>query len=138
MAGHEPYIPKINVEGPYGYLFKVEGDQLAGDIQPDEDEVGNAICNRSFWWLDDLAKRKVAPSRLKKVMEGYYAFFASVGKQLMPHLTRTQKDLIIQKTNHVAHLGKVPISECWKIDKLRSAELKADGSNFFQIAERVK
>jgi len=38
---------------------------------------------------------------------------------------------------HVAHAGDIKPQRAWRIDKKRMGELKRDGSNFFQVAERV-
>jgi hypothetical protein len=84
-----------------------------------------------------MAEKSVAPDRLKKVMEGEYAYFASVGKQLLRVMSPQQKTELMQHDGHLAHGGAVKPSAAWRVDRTRSKEFAKDGSNFFQIAEQV-
>ena len=69
--------------GRNGYIFEISGKDLKS-IQPDEDSIGRILSSEnSPPWLTSLARRTVAPSRYRKVMEGEYIYWASVGKQLM-------------------------------------------------------
>ena len=43
-------------KGEYGYIFVIKGDALK-DIHPDEDNIGEAIMEGKFPWLDSLAKK---------------------------------------------------------------------------------
>lgn len=137
MAGHSVPPSFMAKDGPTGYVFKVDRNDLTGAVQPDEDSVGEAIYRKKFWWLNDMASRIVAPSRMSRLMAGEYAYFASVGKQVMPHLTEEHKKAILSEGGHVAHRGAVKPSEAWEIDKRRSQELRPDGSNFFEIASQI-
>lgn len=134
MLGHEP--PEIKLKDPYGYLFEIQNVDMS-NLQPDEDSVGEAIYEEKFWWLNDLAKRIVAPSRLQRLMDGEYIYYASVGKQLMPYLTPSQKNEIMESGAHVAHQGAVKPSRAWRFDKRKSKLLHTDGSNFFELAEQI-
>lgn len=119
---------------PYGYVFVVQGHDLQ-DVQPDEDSIGKILGERAPDWLLALARKHVAPARLQRVMEGYVAYQASVGKQLLRYMTDQQKQELLNLGAHVAHGGVVHPSECWRLDKRRAVEMKRDGSNFFEIAE---
>lgn len=89
-------------------------------------------------WLCRLAKRIVAPSRLKQVGNGEYVFFASVGKQLMKHLSAAEKLEIVRNGGHLAHEGSVQPCEAWRFDKTLCPKLQGYGSEeFFSLAEQV-
>ncbi len=157
MSGMMSFRGKTDV---FGYLFVIEGTQLA-DIQPDEDDVGRLLSDafglgtfmvqqrwgldyskpikdKSLWWLADLAKRNVAISRLNKLLGGEYAYWASVGKQLLRKMTDEQKLALIDKGANVANEGPIKPLEAWRFDKRRSQELSRDAGNFFQIAEQIR
>lgn len=135
VLGHE--LPKgFADKEPFGYLFEIQ-DADPMKMQPDEDSVGEAIYENKFPWLNHIAERLVATSRLQRLMDGEYAYFASVGKQLMPWLTDWQKRELIESGSHIAHDGTVTPSRGWRIDKTKSKELLPDGSNFFDLAERI-
>lgn len=38
----------------------------------------------------------------------------------------------------LSHEGEIEFTEVWRFDKKRAPELSEDGSNFFELAERVK
>jgi hypothetical protein len=137
MLGHA--LPeKWVTENPYGYVFEIAEENMSNNIQPDEDSIGELIYNKKFYWLNDLAKRIVAPSRLERLMRGEYIYFASVGKQLMKYLENWQKQEILESDEaHIAHSGTVSPTKAWRFDKKKSVLLKKDGSNFFELAERV-
>lgn len=37
----------------------------------------------------------------------------------------------------MANQGPIPVREAWRVDKNRSKEFKHDGTNFFQVTEKV-
>ena len=143
----------------YGYIFVIDGKQLK-DIQPDEDGVGEILYDYiaakngettvagsgldkeqllKLEWLDNLAKQVLTPLQYPKVIRyDDYADFAVAGKKLNNSMSERQKLELIDAGAHIAHGGEIGFKECWKIDKRRSQELNRDGSNFFQIAERIK
>lgn len=136
MLGHqlpEEWIKKDR----YGYVFEINTSNM-GHIEPDEDSIGEALYDKRFTWLNELAERNVAPSRIKRVYDGEYAYFASVGKQLMHHLSDWEKNQIIESGGHIAHEGTVPITRAWRFDKTKSKSLATDGSNFFDLAEQIQ
>ncbi len=142
----------------YGYLFVVSGKQLKG-IQPDEDSVGEMIYDGTApMWLVDMVEAALADEWTTDVAEdpetgeefdmprpvmdalrdGEYEYFALAGKTALADMTDAEKLELIDLGAHVAHTGKIKPKQAWRIDKLRSLELKADASNFFKIAEKVK
>jgi hypothetical protein len=132
----------IERDGRYGYVFVIRGEDLQ-DIQPDEDSVGELLSGlmstEPNHWLCQRAKRIVAPSRLKQVKNGEYVFFASVGKQLMKHLSAAEKLEIVRNGGHLAHEGAVQPCEAWRFDKTLCPKLQGYGPNeFFALAEKVK
>ena len=158
MMGHDydwQSRTEPSTQGRYGYVFQIDPLHLS-DVQPDEDSVGELIGaglskgvsiggtypgqpkGAAPWWLLELAKRFVAPSRLQKAIEGEYAYYASIDKQLLPRMTDSQKlQLIDEYGAHVAHKGNLRISRAWRLDKSRSKEISPDGSNLFSIAEEL-
>lgn len=136
MMGHDVPAEWFVKEGPSGYVFEVPAGDLQ-DAQPDEDSVGEAVYEKKFAWLNYLAERVVAPSRLEKVYGGEYIYFASVGKQLMRHLSDGQKRVLMDAGANVAHKGAIKPIRAWKFDKRKSKQLAGDASNFFELAERV-
>jgi len=133
MAGHN--IPET--WDKVGYLFEIPGSALH-DIQPDEDSIGELLYSKSTPWLMDLAKRTVAPARLRGVFEGEYAYWASVGKQLLRRMTDWQKLDLIDRGAHIAHTGALIPTSAWKFDKSKTPLLHRDGSNFFELAEKIR
>jgi len=151
LAGRD--IPPSSIErnGRYGYIFVVPETELR-DPWPDEDAVGELVsdgllkedtyryrlgeCPR---WLVRLAEYHLTPAQLTRMRSLYaeYADNAAVGKKLVKKMTPEQRAELVARGWAVASLGPVRFTEVWRIDKTRSAELREDGSNFFDIAERV-
>lgn len=137
MAGSEFSPQMLEFRGgAYGYVFALRGDELR-DIQPDEDSIGEWVYNKDGpSWLKYLAQRYLTPRQYQKVLEGEYAYWAQAGKKLVKVLTPAQQTELIQLGAHIANAGPVAPYEAWRIDRRRSKELKRDGSNFFDIAEK--
>lgn len=47
-------------------------------------------------------------------------------------------EMATPSTAHKANAGEINFKEAWRIDKVKIKDLKKDGSNFFEIAEKVK
>jgi hypothetical protein len=137
MIGQEMSDRAIGSFGQYGFLTVIYGNQMT-DVQPDEDSVGEMIHDKKFYWLNDLATKYLSPSAIQKIMGGEYAYWARAGKTLMKRLSDAQKHELIDAGAHVAHGGALQPDEIWKFDKKRCQELEKDGSNFFDIAVRIK
>lgn len=140
--------------GKYAWLFAIDGKELK-DIQPDEDSVGEMIYylmtgselagetfNKKEWkrpnWLLSLARRKLTHRQLSKVADGEYSYWALAGKKLLKIMSDKQKLELIDSGAHIAHTGPIKPKEAWRMPKEKNEALNKDGSNFFQIAERVK
>ena len=155
MMGHEMDSPeRLRNLGRYGYIFEVDSSSLQ-DVQPDEDSVGKLVANGCAsgailsghfpgqngvapYWLIEMAKRYVAPSRLRKAVDGEYAYWASIGKQLLSKMRDDQKLQLIEVYGaHIAHGGDMKVLRAWKLDKFRSKEIANDGSNVLAVAEEV-
>jgi hypothetical protein len=153
--------PELLKGSQFGYVFVVDGNALT-DIQPDEDSVGefigkhserkrNPITGRYIGWdfrsdgVDDQAKRMVyhnikhsmTPRQYEASCEGFIAAQAAGGKRALKRLSNEDKANLVKWGAHIAHDGAIHPVACWKIDKMRSAEIAKDASNFFDIAERV-
>lgn len=149
MVGTELPNSILENDGQYGYLFVVDGSQLA-DIQPDEDSVGEKLYDiltdgdilesekQEYWWLVYKAKQYLSASFLRKLMDGDFIYQARAGKTLMKYLSDAQKLQLISDGAHIANQGGLMPAEVWKIDKERCSEFQKDGSNCFEIAERIR
>lgn len=146
MMGTE-YDEKYWRNGRYGWIFEVDTSGPI-DVEPDEDEVGE-ILSRYLekgvldwqgigYWLVQLAREHVAPSRLRAVEGGEYAYFASVGKQLLRKMTDEQKLDIMALSKNLAVRGGTKFIRAWRLDKALAPKIHQDGSNVLEIAERVR
>ena len=138
MAGGEPYMPSW-VSDPYGYVFAVRGSDMTA-IQPDEDSVGEMVASAARGdidvpWLWRLAVNKLTDNQLRKVKEGEYNYWAQAGKKLVKLMSPAQQEELVRLGAHVAQVGSVMPFAAWRLDRRRMAELRKDGSNFFDIAE---
>lgn len=142
----------IEKDGRYGFLFVIRGEDMT-DAVPDEDDVGAIVGSllsghryQKFDWalIDTVAYRlkseaeiNFSPSTLRRVKDGDMAWCAKVGKKLLKVLPQNVLQVLIKANSSLAHSGHLKVSECWKIDKTRCAELAKDGSNLKSIGERV-
>lgn len=159
-AGHKE---SRKLEGPrrYGAIFEIPGTEL-GDIQPDEDSVGeilkdvmnyfdkgkdSRIYDDYKWhkdmydlkWIYALAKTWLTPLQWQKVVrhdDEYHIYDA--GKKLVKYMTDWQKLQLIDMGAHIANEGHTIVpKKAWLINRLESEKYKKDGSNFFQLAKEV-
>jgi hypothetical protein len=161
MMGHEYFGRDLDAE-PYGYVFVISGDVL-GDVQPDEDSIGEFVSKHTEWTKDSRGVRTgfgfkhdredpensqkaavwyalekaMTPKQFRDAAEGYTAQQAAGGKRALKKLTDAQKMLLLKWGAHLAADGIIKPSECWRIEKKRCIELAKDASNFFEIAERI-
>jgi hypothetical protein len=156
----------INRNGRYGWLFVVAGTALVNDIQPDEDSVGHAVALihailkgsdlMQYYQNDPLAqglqksdraqlahfqtcaKAWMTPTQYKNTVNGVVAGQASGGKRMLRKMYDTQKHWLINCGAHIAYEGPIQPAQAWRFDKTRSPQLAEDGSNFFDLAERIR
>ncbi len=162
MAGSEIPEEWFTEKGRYGYMFVVDGNDLT-DVQADEDQVGEAVKDRAFPWVDDYLNElrgedpeypreietedgEMFPNDdpyiyhrdlLEQVDDGEYDGWIKAGHVLLKTMTDEQKLDVIRKYGNLAHLGAIKPIEMWEFDKKDSEKLKADGSNFFELARKV-
>lgn len=82
-------------------------------------------------------------SFLQNVYMGQFPEIAMAGKFLLEYMDEKEmedlmEDITSDKGNALSHDGPVKFSEAWRFDKNLAPELNKDGSNFFELAERVK
>jgi hypothetical protein len=139
-------------ESRYGYLFEIAGTEL-GEINPDEDQIGQAISELKFDWThkykEFLQDQEPLPLELdeemndfysnlwEQVKSGDYVSWIKAGHLLLPRLTDNEKNEVIAVYGNVANRGIVRPIAAWKFDKLKCCLLKTDGSNFFELADKV-
>jgi hypothetical protein len=143
--------PKFATESgdPYGYLFVVKGDSLE-TAQPDEDSVGQFLYDFYHKSKDEqmadphgvsvatFIAQSVTDGQRRAIRDGEYSYFAAGGKRALKKMPDWIKEYLIKHGAHVAATGKLMPSEVWRIDRRKSDKLAKDGSNFFEIAKRVK
>ena len=151
-------------EGQFGYLFVIDSKEL-GDVDPDEDYVGELIYmigekefylnnkdsydyefnKRASEWDENtkqsylyMAKNYLTPRQYQKCLDyNDYMDFPPAGKKLNKVMGDLWKKRIIDLGVPIANYGKTKFKEVWKFDKTKSEELKKDGSNFFDLAEKI-
>lgn len=150
----------------YGWLFVINGDTLADDVQPDEDSVGaaamyaNTILNkpdrgqyysneplyqglmnadpqRLRWFLHN-AKSSMTPRQWEGTLDGFISAQASGGKRFLRRMNDADKLFLIRCGAHVAYQGAIVPDQAWRFDKMMTPQLEKDGGNFWQLAERVR
>lgn len=140
-------LPDNLLTDRFGYLFVVE-EEVLGSVQPDEDQVGEAMASGEFPQLEKYQEFLIDQEPIdnpeghyqnlwQQVKEGEYVAWIKAGHLLLPKLSEIEKMAIINHYGNIAHEGKVIPSEAWKFDKTLSEKLRPDGSNFFQLAQRV-
>lgn len=152
-------------ESRHGYVFVIPAEVMTGDQQPDEDEVGQLYAYylsggpSKYAEEEDAAKYEklkamggifftfvsvmnsvVSDAARKRIMQGEYAYYARAGKTALNNkrFTPELKKALIDAGCHVAHAGAIIPTQCWKIDKAKIGWLEKNGSNFFEIAERIR
>jgi len=132
-------------QSTHGYVFVIKGSQLK-DIQPDEDSIGEMIWRQLYEPKDNrflktyayMAQQILTPKQFLKLKDGEYVMYAHVGKKLLAKMSDADKLEFINLGAHIAHTGNLQPDETWKIDLSKMREMKRDGSNFFELAEKVK
>jgi len=150
MAGEDLHSHYTKKYGPAGYVFVIPGAELH-DVHPDEDQVGQAVYEQAFKWLDEMAEEYLVPEPPTPDLEDFYEnlhqqvvqsgdidSFILAGKELMPHLSDKQRIQIIKKYGNIAHEGPLRPSQMWSIERSRCKDLERDGSNFFDVAQLVE
>jgi len=139
---------------PYGYLFVLDGSSLE-DVQPDEDSVGEFFykhaerVGRDYQFKGSTTSREyqiwsfigrtVTPKQRAEMLFGDYANWAQGGKRALKTMPDWMKHWLIEHGEaHVAATGNIMPKEVWRIDKRKAPKLDKDGTNFFEIAKRLK
>ena len=149
----------------YGWLFVIHGDRLLGDLQPDEDSVGEAamyaemiltgsdghfheqeplyqgLLKADRQWLRYFrhnAKSSMTPRQWEEATFGLIAAQASGGKRFLKRMNDTDKLNLIDCGAHVAYRGPLVPDQAWRFDKMKTPELESDGENFWELADRVR
>lgn len=108
MAGHDLPAEWI-LESRYGYIFVVSESKLE-NYQPDEDQVGQAICENKFNWVsqyysflenqppleEEEEDHQFHHNLLQQIQDGEYAAWIKAGHLLLPKLSDSEKNDIIQ------------------------------------------
>ena len=163
IAGNDYFEPGQHGEQqykqePFGYLFAIDGTELV-DIQMDEDSIGEILSDIGTEiemhrfkkgpnptdkeiWLFNWAKSILSPTMMKKIMECEYIYWAKGGKILLKRMDQDMKRWVLDnfalgEIQGISHTGNIKWKEAWKFDKIKTKQLKSDGSNFFSLAERV-
>jgi hypothetical protein len=149
----------------YGWLFVISGKQFVADIQPDEDSVGAFLMDHTESGWDQSTKpwRRLAPTykpdgvednhkrmvwhnirhgmtdmQFRNAVDGLIAAQAAGGKRALKRLSDADKLALIRWGAHVAYQGPLIPEQAWRFDKKKVSQLVKDGSNFFELAERIR
>ena len=138
MMGHEYPEAHWRGAGRYGWIFEVDTSGPI-DVEPDEDEVGYLVAEEpaTVPWLYSMAVRMASSDRLKRARNGEVAYQAAIGKQLLKRLTPGQKLKVMEYSKNLAVSGNTKFIHAWRLDKSRAPEIKTDGSNVLEIAEKL-
>jgi hypothetical protein len=159
MAGHD-CTRDITRYGQYGFVFEFSGDILK-DIKPDEDQVGEFVyyllnkndeyyktipkyieLNKKLMPISSsllaLADKWLTPRQMKLIKDGEYEYYAKGGKKLISKMSDEMLLKLIDCGTHVAHLGNLYPSKCYRFDRADVIHMKPDGSNFFEYAKPWK
>lgn len=139
-----------------GYLFVINPLSYKGDIIPDEDALGEMICNKKPKWLYDYAKKFfendyefdlpedleeemefLGLSLFQMIMNGDYISWPFAGKELLDDLSNTEIRGLLKYTNNFSVKEKIKFKEVWEFDYKNTKKLKADGSNFFELSKKI-
>ena len=139
----------IDNYGKYGYVFVINSDRL-GEVQPDEDSIGEMIYENKISWLNKMAKYYLDEepyddegqelgyySLYQAVMGGEYDAWATAGKILVEEMNDGEKQKLIDAGAHIAHTGLILPNKAYRIDRSKTIHLKRDGSNFFALAQEI-
>jgi hypothetical protein len=85
------------------------------------------------------------PLQWKKVLDGDYVALATLGRKILAKSSKEDWDdvlrgLMAKLPNRAVgrNEGNIPVVAAWKFDKHLNPQLKPDGSNFFDLAEKIK
>jgi len=147
-------LKDIKKNGQFGFVFEFPGDSLT-DYLPDEDCVGRIAAHiltgdgtkqtRYDWSkvtpieevLKGYIRKYLTANTQQKLRSGEFIWGAKAGKKLISVLPKNILETILEAGSSVAHNGGLKPSGCWKIDKTKAFLLAPDGSNFFEVAERL-
>lgn len=144
-------------ESRYGYVFGIDIKQIRSKLSPDEDSIGeflyyalnirdyiNADGSKIYWScippeLRQLASECLTIKEMEKVKtQDDYADLCDAGKKILKCMNDELKQKLINLGAHVSYVGNLIPEYIWKVDKTQCELYKADGSNFFDITERIK
>lgn len=163
FGGH---LSNENPRNEHAYICVIKGSDLA-DINPDEDIIADLAQNyfrynrekRSYDFEESLKKEKdtiqddqyhmlynllsylrnnISQDAFRKI-DNDWGYGTRIGKFLIKKMPDVIKHKFIDfaKTNAIANLGEVPVSEIWKLDVSKYNEIKSDPKNFRKYSKRI-
>lgn len=133
-------------EYPYGYIFVIYKNDLLDDIQPDEDDVGEAwtfadmIARgevddlRKYYGDNPIARGVLSDANLQMLLQHntnrlsekvkYYArlgdqiWITKVGKIILKTATDALKEKLVEAGSNVSIGGPIIPSEAWRVKKI--------------------
>lgn len=137
---------------PFGYVFITDTSALS-DIFPNESEIGRAVqrvydlqygdkkqerSEKAFAFLSAVWRILDRDEQVSLIHNKRDAL-ASVGKKVMFQLPESYLLWILMQGNiNITNVGEVEFKSCYMIDRKRLKEYKRDGSNFYEISEKVR
>jgi hypothetical protein len=89
-------------------------------------------------YLLRFAKSAMTPGQFTNAIDGFSAAHAAGGKRMLKKMDDSLKLWLIDCGAHVAYQGAITPDQAWRFDKTLTPKLAKDGSNFFDLAERVR
>lgn len=145
----------------FGWMFVV--DSSLENSMPDEDEVATLLIKwhkreapmlqmdvaqmfDSLNLTDDLLflpqiAQEIEPEFFfgnGRFYRHTYSKYLLLAKKVIKLLSPQQKQVVIGHTSNLSISKTATVKESWKFDKLLSHKLLPDGSNIWQLAERIK
>lgn len=145
----------------YGYVFVIDKREINNRI-PDEDVVGEItayllngqntynfdennieelknLVSRAFRYIDsDDEDEYNDMTPYERFLDHEYEFYAAVGKYVLDNASRRLIARFASNSKQFSGTGEIKYSEAWKFKLSDVSRMNQDGSNFFDIATRVK
>lgn len=151
-------VEKINngIYSKYGYVFIINSNDISDNVKPDEDTIGELFYHKinnldyssetglSIKHIDipdfiiNIASQYVNKTTYNRAVKyDDYGDLARIGKIIIRYMTVEQKLYLANLVDNISDIGPIIPEHCYRINKFDRYLYKADGSNFFDLAEKL-
>ena len=134
-------------EDDVGWMFSllspaswIKGDPYDTKYMEDSHRrLANALRDdpRRAGYFRHVLDGALTDNQKRHIRDGMYAYFSAGGKRAMRYLSDADKLWLVTHGCHVANAGTVTPSQAWRFDRGAVGRIARDGSNFFEVAQRV-